>query len=483
VLISGKIGKDLINKYKQGQIVLAEEDIDKLVKLKLVDPPKKSKVSTPPKKQVENKQVEDKQVENTNVGTVQLAEKSITEKVPLTDAMRQKLKQYVQQWKEKKYIDNTHEQFCKTQIMRYVKHNIIEETISINSYIAFLQSSPTPSTKYVFRPNNLNESTMTFKHMQHPIASIKTNNYHVSHLYKNADDFKNSIDFDWIQKMNGYYMRMSARDIFTVVGYTYFGDTVCNTYLIDKFDWKLFFDAQQVNGYWFERYFPFFFQCIDILKKLLSSGVSKFGGDSTVHLQNPISKLYPKVSKIPDSLLGKKTITEVVRTIVNKNTSNKEKYLLLFAIAPYLSFDTIWKPAIELYIKELNTIIQQAPPLSKKMVVYRGVKTDYFLTGKEGSMYKNKTFVSTSMNLASAMEFAGKNHCCLKRITLLPGSKALLMMNVTQIGNESEVLLGMNTQYYITKNKTQLYDIPKDKICISNNDDQYVYVTDIVVVK
>jgi hypothetical protein len=114
------------------------------------------------------------------------------------------------------------------------------------------------------------------------------------------------------------------------------------------------------------------------------------------------------------------------------------------------------------------------------MIVYRGVKDDYYLKGNKNHIYKTDSFVSTSINLPSALRFAGKK-CCFKRITLLPGTKTVLLAGISKYKNEIELLLGSKAQFYIINDKGS---IPRSTVDMCNDSaSAKITVTDLVVVK
>ena len=114
------------------------------------------------------------------------------------------------------------------------------------------------------------------------------------------------------------------------------------------------------------------------------------------------------------------------------------------------------------------------------MIVYRGVKGDYYLKGNKNHIYKTDSFVSTSINLPSALRFSG-GKCCFKRITLLPGTKTVLLAGISRYKNEIELLLGSKSHFYITSAKN---NIPKSTVDMCNQKKSGdIMVTDLVVVK
>ena len=136
---------------------------------------------------------------------------------------------------------------------------------------------------------------------------------------------------------------------------------------------------------------------------------------------------------------------------------------------------------IQQYINDLDAIIDKSPPTTSPMVVYRGVKNDYYLKGATNHIYKTDSFVSTSINLSSALRFAGPD-CCFKRITLLPGTKTLLLAGISRYTNEVEFLLGSKAQFYITNKKTSILRSTTN-LCKDSIPSDKINVTDLVVIK
>lgn len=118
---------------------------------------------------------------------------------------------------------------------------------------------------------------------------------------------------------------------------------------------------------------------------------------------------------------------------------------------------------IQQYITDLDSIIDKSPPTTKQMIVYRGIKDDNYMNGVKNHIYKTNSFISTSLNLSSALRFAG-DKCCFKRITLLPGTRTILLAGISKFPNEAELLLGTKSHFYITKMNNM---IPKEttKMC------------------
>jgi hypothetical protein len=93
-------------------------------------------------------------------------------------------------------------------------------------------------------------------------------------------------------------------------------------------------------------------------------------------------------------------------------------------------------------------------------VVYRGVGSDYYLTGAQDNIYQNIGFVSTSMDANVALKWLeNKSECCIQKILLLKGTRAIFLTPLSRFPNEQEILLNHGCVYYIktASKKIQTY--------------------------
>ena len=111
----------------------------------------------------------------------------------------------------------------------------------------------------------------------------------------------------------------------------------------------------------------------------------------------------------------------------------------------------------------LHSIFAKAPVTTKPMVVYRGVRDSFFTADeynkpmKKDEVFVNKGFVSTSLLHTVPMEyFMSEGGCCFKVITILPGTKCIPLVGLTQFQGEIEFLLDKNTKYIIRDKYTAL---------------------------
>jgi len=68
-------------------------------------------------------------------------------------------------------------------------------------------------------------------------------------------------------------------------------------------------------------------------------------------------------------------------------------------------------------------------------------------------IFYNNTFMSTSLNPYTALEFSAKD-CCMKKIILKPGFNRIIFMEpITQVTGEYELLICPDTKFRILKHE------------------------------
>jgi hypothetical protein len=314
------------------------------------------------------------------------------------------------------------------------------------------------------------------------------NNYNEEFLNKSSVDNELTMDTDWLYKQKEYIYNLPKYDIFTLKGYTHYGDILVNAFLRDVLDYNA---IKNRNKDFFNSvfYFPVFFQ-LEQFVSIYISRKNKLGIYSmfTVSTGTKV-KMYTSTSKnIPSS--GKLQV--YIDLIINKysSLSLSDKYIILVSLWNYMHND-VYKYVIKQFYEDLTRILIKSPTLNKDLKVYRGVRDDYYLRGSKDSIYKNIGFVSTSLDVEKAQFFQqmeGSNKqsepCCIKVIQLLKGTKALLMMPISQYGDEKEVLLNHASVYSIKTPKIlkTFYNRPYEKSTdICNKNTYQLYVSEIVL--
>ena len=195
-----------------------------------------------------------------------------------------------------------------------------------------------------------------------------------------------------------------------------------------------------------------------------------------------VSEKMPKVLSISEW---------VTYLATNFNTlKHSEKYSILVPLWSHLK-DEVFINLINIFISDIERIILKAPTIRKNMIVYRGVRGDFYLRGAHDGLYKNHGFVSTSLDIDIAKEFQkpenkldGNKTCCIQRIQLLKGTKTVFLLPISTYPEEKEILINSGSIYHIKEAKTLkwFYKFPytaSTDICF--NDIYDVNVSDIVL--
>lgn len=105
---------------------------------------------------------------------------------------------------------------------------------------------------------------------------------------------------------------------------------------------------------------------------------------------------------------------------------------------------------IEQFINEYNIIIQNAPSLTKKITIFRGLNDiQYILNGMQqnntGKMYfHQRDFISSSFYLPASVRFM-KDTCCMLELEVDTNVKCLLTGHISRRRGEFEITFAPNT--------------------------------------
>jgi len=240
------------------------------------------------------------------------------------------------------------------------------------------------------------------------------------------------IDIDWVNRQMVYTSTLPKRDILTVASYGHKGDSIINFYKrgeLDRVKFLKLFDEEKVidDGFnymffrWHRIVFPFFPQYVDVV---LKSDVYSF--------------------------------------------ENYERYLKDGA---RLS-DSTWNEILDLFIKDLERIFDNAPEISQDIKVWRGSNSSHmfnYRTNKKNPIYISSQFLSTTYDIKVTFDFMGdetittkkgkkESTCCLLEINVPAGTRPLLLIQYTRYVLEFEILLKHNTPFVILDNDFLNFD-------------------------
>ena len=450
-----KIGSALFKQLVKDGVQFSQEDALKITKPAVPAPVKKdTSAAVPVKKDT----------------PVAVPVKKDTPAAVLIESPSKKLKlvmaKYIKEYKDRKdinYISKEHENICKDNKKLHSK-TTIKEVLNLPYSVRTGKFKDYLTQKIPFSPLDYKEK-----------IEQNYNNYnkHIIERFTNKENL-DDLDHKWFNDMNNYITSLSNYDAFTILGYS-FQDNI-NKYLTGRLTPIIFNRILNPVIYTIEYtsddvYFPYYKQAMALLNELLKEE-------------------YIEALK---KMINSKTLRYWIEKI-NGNDC-KDSYLKFLRIMKYIPYDW-WLKVMQLFCDDLKRIIENSPPIKKKMILYRGVSDDYMLKGSKNQIYNNNCFVSTTLSPYAALEFVDAK-CCFKRIVLYPGQKALFTSGLTYhthlVPNPNEFLLNIDTRFYIRKiqhisvYKDILVSIYKnvkkaeDDICFKPKDRRSLQVVDILM--
>lgn len=331
-----------------------------------------------------------------------------------------------------------------TNISKIPPYAFIEKPITITLYYYNYYTNDAPFISGLYQlfqtPRIINarsKKKMTFEY-----DNISSNFY--KHVIK-RDTNPDIIDTKWFVKMQAYISSLSNRERFALYAYTKNGDVYVN---LKERGMKLNYDRINMK--------PFFYEFLEYM--------TMDGTDKSI------------ITDIKNTL--GMTVDEIQK--VKKDTEGRE-LANLYSNFVHLSSKKVKPAGIDILIKMLSDtisrVIKKSPPTTKPMVVFRGVKDCFFAADNFTSKYKgnevyyNKGFVSTTLQHKVALDTFSSmiSRCCFKVITILPGTRCIPLIGLTQFEEEVEILLDRNTKYIIrdkymapivSKGRTHLFNVP-----------------------
>ena len=327
------------------------------------------------------------------------------------------------------YINDGHKKYCSSSSSKLDRLTTPVEQYTINYNVILDDFVVTKG--YNFIPY-LSKDEIPFETKLTTIFSLYFNNYNQANalnlFYKNFE-----VPEDWVISTNRYLQSLSTYDKFTILGYSYHSFDYINTYLRGLMNETKLKRLLQQHKSITKYIFPFF---------------------SQVYFLLPEAEI-PKDQEKTKIVIRSKTKTLVTWLDAVRKMNKSDAYNILLHIQQHFPY-SFWVKVMDLFTSDLKRIINGSPPVTETLTIYRGVKDDYFLNGSKDKFYKNNTFVSCSLNPYHSLKYVPKT-CCLKRISILPGSRALLMAGLSHY-NEYEVVLNVDSIFYIhQKRKHSVY--------------------------
>lgn len=234
-----------------------------------------------------------------------------------------------------------------------------------------------------------------------------------------ATVYNNTFDSHWIDKMDAYITNLSTYDIFTLHGYTTNSQVHVNAFLrgelseiaLKKYIRSIRFDLNA-------KFIPMYMQIWNLLDQ---------------------AEIGEKDAMITDAFGKTKKRASVILKECQQSLSRSKSYVNIFTLLPHFSYEFM-KKVFMLFAADVSRIINSAPVLTKTVYVFRGEEaSDNIILDRE-----YHAFVSTSVCPSSAALYLKKKRCCIKRIILKTGMRAIFLQGVTQYKADVEVLLDKN---------------------------------------
>ena len=336
------------------------------------------------------------------------------------------------------YMDSEHELLCEY----YKKYTALSKQFESDkikiSYNTF------KIDKHILSESHSKPDQIIFKDFKIKFEAFrnKYNNKFINELYvsTNPDDYA-----EWIEEQNKFIRAMSPEEIYTLRCHTHDGDIIANYFIRNGFVIDKHIDDV---GYEIQRKSTL----------IVEKAQFKSNRDYILFYYQIKEYLYKKNAEL--SKLSRIELEEYIKD-------------------EYNTFD--WGKILLLYIRDINNIFEKCPSVKKTLVIYRGSNDDYYLKNSTRGVHITKTLSSHTLNPKVAIGYANIQ-CCIMRVKLSAGCKAILIDNISGYEEEDEILLPFNTKYYIDYARHSINYYKNNIICPDETMAKKITVTDLTVI-
>lgn len=272
---------------------------------------------------------------------------------------------------------------------------------------------------------------------------------------KDIASFKKSVANDitgiqqnesWFTLQKTYQMALPFIEQLMILTYTHGGDKMVHLHMDDIFDPLESYDDDYATEYVFPLYPAFLLLMVEDPKHFrelfLDNIHTQEGGATWGETEKEAMDVLRKCGWRPK--MAAKTQLAKGSALMKRYAYTMENVLAGNQMA--LPF---YQAIIRRYIKALDKIILHAPPLQHNIVVYKGsTQIDYFDFSTH-NIYKNKRYMSVTMDLETATsDVFTRPNCCIQKILLLRGTKVLYP--IISYYHEYELILPRHRHLYAT---------------------------------
>lgn len=326
------------------------------------------------------------------------------------------------------YLDEEHALMC-SYYEKYLELSKKFESIKRTIHIPYKKIVYGSNDEYMFE-----DSIMKIEYFWNDYNKKFINNLYIAH----SND--KGYDEEWIEAQNNFITSLSVEELHTLRSHTCDGDVIANYFL---------------------------------QKGSIDKDIDSIGGDNRKEDTIFIRKKRSKTER--DFILFYYQIIEYIKQDISnmKSKIDIEQYIK----ENYHNFD--WNKIIRMYIKDVGKIFKKCPKVKNEFVVYRGVEDEYHLSKSYKGKFPSSTLTSVTLDSKVAITYAGIR-CCVQRIRLCKGAKAILIEGISMYDNDKEVLLPFNTTYNIEYPRHEIKIYKTGTICPSK-DTKTMIVSDLYV--
>ena len=297
------------------------------------------------------------------------------------------------------------------------------------------------------------------------------NNYNPIYLYSEKNN--DPLDIEWFNELNEYLKNLPKEDLINLHTYTYHGDKIVNNFLLsdDPITFVTKYIKNNINSrpsryldYSKNIIWPLFIPFMKFVKKiskkynddinLVQTHIFKKVSNKDFSIFKNTISLHPETGVIMNNInLPNGSFETIAKRFIKTNSITFSKYLDSLLLISFVKPEHLIS-IMKLYAESIQYVINNSPKTRKPMTLYRGVSNDYIFKQKKGVFFKNKTFISSTVDYTVSQRFSG-NSCCLTYISILPGSQLLWLSGLSRIPAESEFLIGLNTTFMIRSHKKE----------------------------
>ena len=228
----------------------------------------------------------------------------------------------------------------------------------------------------------------------------------------------NTVDHKWIKANDDYIKSLSTYDIYTLYGYTLNSNIHINAYIRGTFSIQSYWDSLRYDPTKYIAMFMQIFSLIDQAELENPDLIVQIIGPDWNWMTLKASELLDKCRKETSKVIAYPYITNLSR---------------LFTTA-------FMNKVLDLFSADLSRIIMAAPLIEKDMHVFRGDKDVI-----DNNNYH--AFVSTTLSPLAAQAYILQQKCCVKRMFLKPGTRAIFLQGISQYQQDIEVLLDKKSKF------------------------------------